>query len=279
MHRVVSRSACPFHNEPLYLIFREEPLMDASRYFDAMHNAMSAQHPGAQLLLTVKLQDTCGNDACLELKQLPGESTSILCYSTMGRRCLSFQLFRKGWQLCHNADGQLVGRFPASANGLIDETDFRAYCREDRLDLARTQRILSELQQCAGVDYRGRIPQDARTGAQITVESFVGTGARWTYWSQDAAPSLPLAAILYWLADFLAGAERRTLQADPQAARLAAQWLAGDTAVFFHPTVPLTAMNAAASASTSAPARRSRPAVPAARNKSWQSIMAVMASM
>ncbi len=279
MHRVVSRSARPLYNEPLYLIFREEPLMDANRYFDAMHNAMSAQHPGAQLLLTVKLQDTCGNDACLELKQLPGESTSILCYSTMGRRCLSFQLFRKGWQLCHNADGQLVGRFPASANGLIDETDFRAYCREDRLDLARTQRILSELQQCAGVDYRGRIPQDARTGAQITVESFVGTGARWTYWSQDAAPSLPLAAILYWLADFLAGAERRTLQADPQAARLAAQWLAGDTAVFFHPTVPLTAMNAAASASTSAPARRSRSAVPAARNKSWQSIMAVMASM
>ena len=279
MHRVVSRSARPLYNEPLYLIFREEPLMDANRYFDAMHNAMSAQHPGAQLLLTVQLQDTCGNDACLELKQLPGESTSILCYSTMGRRCLSFQLFRKGWQLCHNADGQLVGRFPASANGLIDETDFRAYCREDRLDLARTQRILSELQQCAGVDYRGRIPQDARTGAQITVESFVGTGARWTYWSQDAAPSLPLAAILYWLADFLAGAERRTLQADPQAARLAAQWLAGDTAVFFHPTVPLTAMNAAASASTSAPARRSRSAVPAARNKSWQSIMAVMASM
>ena len=33
--------------------------MDANRYFDAMHNAMSAQHPGAQLLLTVKLQDTC----------------------------------------------------------------------------------------------------------------------------------------------------------------------------------------------------------------------------
>ena len=31
--------------------------MDANRYFDAMHNAMSAQHPGAQLLLTVKLQD------------------------------------------------------------------------------------------------------------------------------------------------------------------------------------------------------------------------------
>ena len=43
--------------------------MDASRYFDAMHNAMSTQHVGAQLLLTVRLQDTCGNDAYLEVKQ------------------------------------------------------------------------------------------------------------------------------------------------------------------------------------------------------------------
>ena len=250
--------------------------MDANRYFDAMHNAMSAQHSGAQLLLTVKLQDTCGNDACLELKQLPGESTAILCYSTMGRRCLNFQLFRKGWQLCHNAEGQLVGRFPASAEGLIDAADFRAYCREDRLDMARTQRILAELCSCAGTDYRGSIPQNARTGAQITVESHVGAGARWVYWSQDVVPSLPLGAILYWLAEPLAGAERRTLQANPQAARLAAQWLAGDTAVFFHPSVPMTAMNAAASAP--APARR-RTAVPAARSKSWQSIMAVMAGM
>ena len=214
--------------------------MDANRYFDAMHNAMSAQHPGAQLLLTVKLQDTCGNDACLELKQLPGESTSILCYSTMGRRCLNFQLFRKGWQLCHNADGQLVGRFPSSADGLIDETDFRAYCREDRLDMARTQRITAELRQCAGINYQGSIPQNARTGAVITVESFVGAGARWTYWSQDVLPSLPLGAILY------------------------------------HPSVPMTAMNTVSSGS--APARR-RTTVPAARNKSWQSIMAVMAGM
>lgn len=253
--------------------------MDASRYFTAMHNAMSAQHPGAQLILTVNLQDTCGNDACLELKQLPGESTAILCYSTMGRRCLNFQLFRKGWQLCHNADGQMVGRFPASADRLIDETDFRAYCREDRLDMARTQRILTELRTLAGANYQGSIPQNARTGAMITVESFVGTGARWAYWSQDAAPSLPLSAILCWLADFLAGSERRILQANPQAARLAAQWLAGDTSVFFHPSVPLTAMNTAAS-TTSAAANRSRPAhASPARNKSWQSIMAVMASM
>ena len=107
--------------------------MDASRYFDAMHNAMSTQHAGAQLLLTVRLQDTCGNDAYLEVKQLPGEQSALVCYSTMGRRCLNFQLFRKGWQLCHNADGQLTGRFPSSADSLLSQTDFRAYCREDRL--------------------------------------------------------------------------------------------------------------------------------------------------
>lgn len=252
--------------------------MDANRYFDAMHNAMSAQHPGAQLLLTVKLQDTCGNDACLELKQLPGESTSILCYSTMGRRCLNFQLFRKGWQLCHNADGQLTGRFPSSADSLLSQTDFRAYCREDRLDAARTQRLIEELGQRAGTNYVGSIPQNARTGAQITVESHLGRGARWSYWNQDTSPCLPLGAILYWLADFLAGNERRALQSDPQAAALAAQWLAKDTAVFFCPSPALTVSSAA---SHTAPAgRRTRPApVPAARSKSWQSVLAAMAAV
>ena len=152
--------------------------MDANRYFSAMHNAMSTQHTGAKLLLTVELQDVCGNDACLELKQAPGESTAVLCYSTMGRRCLNFQLFRKGWQLCHNADGQLTGRFPASAEGLIDETDFRAYCREDRLDMARTQRILAELRPLTGTDYQGAMPQNTRSGAQITVKSYVGARAK-----------------------------------------------------------------------------------------------------
>ena len=257
--------------------------MDANRYFSAMHNAMSTQHTGAKLLLTVELQDVCGNDACLELKQAPGESTAVLCYSTMGRRCLNFQLFRKGWQLCHNADGQLTGRFPASAEGLIDETDFRAYCREDRLDMACTQRILAELRPLAGTDYQGAMPQNARSGAQITVKSYVGAGASWVYWSQSEAPCLPLGAILYWLADFLAGSERRALQADPRAAQLASYWLTRDTAVFFHPSVPLNAALEAVSVPVSAnraPARHPRPvSAPAARSKSWQSIMAAMASM
>lgn len=252
--------------------------MDASRYFDAMHNAMSTLHAGAQLLLTIRLQDTCGNDAYLEVKQLPGEQSAFVCYSTMGRRCLNFQLFRKGWQLCHNADGQLTGRFPSSADSLLSQTDFRAYCREDRLDAARTQRLVEELGQRAGTNYVGIIPQNARTGAQITVESHLGRGARWSYWSQDVSPCLPLAAILYWLADFLAGNERRALQSDPQAAALAAQWLAKDSAVFFCPSPALTVSSATGHSAPAA--RRTRPApVPAARSKSWQSVLAAMAAV
>ena len=252
--------------------------MDASRYFDAMHNAMSTLHAGAQLLLTICLQDTCGNDAYLEVKQLPGEQSALVCYSTMGRRCLNFQLFRKGWQLCHNADGQLTGRFPSSADSLLSQTDFRAYCREDRLDAARTQRLVEELGQRAGTNYVGIIPQNARTGAQITVESHLGRGARWSYWSQDVSPCLPLAAILYWLADFLAGSERRALQSDPQAAALAAQWLAKDTAVFFCPSPALTVSSATGHSVPAA--QRTRPApVPAARSKSWQSVLAAMAAV
>lgn len=252
--------------------------MDASRYFDAMHNAMSTLHAGAQLLLTIRLQDTCGNDAYLEVKQLPGEQSALVCYSTMGRRCLNFQLFRKGWQLCHNADGQLIGHFPSSADSLLSQTDFRAYCREDRLDAARTQRLVEELGQRAGTNYVGVIPQNARTGAQITVESHLGRGARWSYWSQDVSPCLPLAAILYWLADFLAGNERRALQSDPQAAALAAQWLAKDSAVFFCPSPALTVSSATGHSAPAA--RRTRPApVPAARSKSWQSVLAAMAAV
>ena len=122
------------------------------------------------------------------------------------------------------------------------------------------------------------IPQNARTGAQITVESHLGRGARWSYWNQDTSPCLPLGAILYWLADFLAGNERRALQSDPQAAALAAQWLTKDTAVFFCPSPALTVSSAACH--TAPAARRARPApVPAARSKSWQSVLAAMAAV
>ena len=80
------------------------------------------------------------------------------------------------------------------------------------------------------------------------------------------------------MTDFLAGNERRALQSDPQAAALAAQWLTKDTAVFFCPSPALTVSSAA---SYTAPAgRRTRPApVPAARSKSWQSVLAAMAAV
>ena len=236
--------------------FREERIMDANRYFTAMHNAMSSRLPGAQLLAAVRLQDLCGNDAYLEVRRMPGEHCATVCYSTMGRRGLNFQLFRKGWMLCHNESGQLTGQFPAKAESLLEDTDFHACCREDRLDAART-------------------------GAVITVDSFVGRGAHWSYSTLSKAPCLPVAAILYWLADSLAGAERRTLQADPEAAQLAAQWQSGTVEMFFHPAVPAAAQlqTQPQTPPVSRPARPARPAPTCARTKSWQSILAVMASM
>ena len=45
--------------------------MDASRYFEEMHRAMSAQKNNSSLLLTVKVQDLGGADAYLELRQSP----------------------------------------------------------------------------------------------------------------------------------------------------------------------------------------------------------------
>ena len=66
--------------------------MDAFRYFDAMHNAMSTQHAGAQLLLTVRLQDTCGNDAYLEVKQLPGEQSALVSCSARAGSCATMRM-------------------------------------------------------------------------------------------------------------------------------------------------------------------------------------------
>ena len=168
--------------------FREERIMDANRYFTAMHNAMSSRLPGAQLLAAVRLQDLCGNDAYLEVRRMPGEHCATVCYSTMGRRGLNFQLFRKGWMLCHNESGQLTGQFPAKAESLLEDTDFHACCREDRLDAARTDRMVQELETLAGTDCDLPLPRDARTGAVITVDSFVGRGAHWSYSSPEQGP-------------------------------------------------------------------------------------------
>ena len=162
--------------------------MDASRYFEEMHRAMSAQKNNSSLLLTVKVQDLGGADAYLELRQSPNGRARVF-YSTMGRRNLNFQLFRKGWQLCHNASGEMTGQFPTRAENLLDSADFSACIRDDTLDAGRTEIILRELRRAAGTS-RSCLPQSAREGAMITVESVVGRGGEWNYWSTRAADCL-----------------------------------------------------------------------------------------
>lgn len=198
--------------------------MDAARYFEMMHRAMSARKRDTTLLLRVKVQDLGGADAYLELRQEPGSARVRLFYSTMGRRNLNFQLFRKAGALPQRFRRD-DGRFPAKADELLSADDFAAYIRDDALDAGRAERVLHELRRCSG-DHTAALPRNAREGALITVDSFVGRGAHWCYWSTDAAAQLPMAAVLCWLGDFLAGTERRTLQSCPEAVQLAAQWQA-----------------------------------------------------
>ena len=247
--------------------------MDAARYFEMMHRAMSARKRDTTLLLRVKVQDLGGADAYLELRQEPGSGRVRLFYSTMGRRNLNFQLFRKGWQLCHNASGEMTGRFPAKADELLSADDFAAYIRDDALDAGRAERVLHELRRCSG-DHTAALPRNAREGALITVDSFVGRGAHWCYWSTDAAAQLPMAAVLCWLGDFLAGTERRTLQSCPEAVQLAAQWQADLASPFACPVDRMPQPMA-----PPAPAAARRASAQPVQNPRWQSILAVLATV
>lgn len=242
--------------------------MDANRYFEGMHHAMSAQKSGTTLLLSVRVQDLGGADAYLELRRGTCGPARVF-YSTMGRRELNFQLFRKGWQLCHNASGELTGQFPTKADALLDAADFSACIRNDALDAAHTDFILQKLRHLSGLSLPA-LPPDPRDDAVITVDSFVGCGGHWCYGSRQAADCLPLAALLCWLGDYLAGTERRTLQSCPQAMALAAQWQAQLTSPFARP-------------SDAAPQPAARPAprrtAPTAQNPHWQSILAVLATV
>ena len=118
--------------------------MDANRYFEEMHRAMSAQKSDHSLILSVKVQDLGGADAYLELRRSASGHARVF-YSTMGRQNFNFQLFRKGWQLCHNASGELTGRFPTKAEALLDTADFSACIRDDAFDAARTDFIVAQL--------------------------------------------------------------------------------------------------------------------------------------
>jgi len=247
--------------------------MDAARYFEMMHRAMSARKRDTTLLLRVKVQDLGGADAYLELRQESGSARVRVFYSTMGRRNLNFQLFRKGWQLCHNASGEMTGRFPAKADELLSADDFAAYIRDDALDAGRAERVLHELRRCSG-DHTAALPRNAREGALITVDSFVGRGAHWCYWSTDAAAQLPMAAVLCWLGDFLAGTERRTLQSCPEAVQLAAQWQADLASPFACPVDRMPQPMA-----PTAPAAARRASAQPVQNPRWQSILAVLATV
>ena len=215
--------------------------MDAARYFEMMHRAMSARKRDTTLLLRVKVQDLGGADAYLELRQEPGSARVRLFYSTMGRRNLNFQLFRKGWQLCHNASGEMTGRFPAKADELLSADDFAAYIRDDALDAGRAERVLHELRHCSG---------------------------------DHTAALLPMAAVLCWLGDFLAGTERRTLQSCPEAVQLAAQWQADLASPFACPVDRMPQPMAPA-----APAAARRASAQPVQNPRWQSILAVLATV
>ncbi|MFR6092381.1 MAG: hypothetical protein ACLUIR_03120 [Faecalibacterium prausnitzii] len=87
--------------------------------------------------------------------------------------------------------------------------------------------------------------------------------------SARAAEQLNIAAILCWLGDYLAGAERRTLQSCPEAMQLAAAW----QAAFLSP-LPQSAQRPQP-AQTPRPIRRA----PAVENPRWQSILAVLATV
>ena len=63
-----------------------------------------------------------------------------------------------------------------------------------------------------------------------------------------------------------------------EAAQLAAQWQSGTVEMFFHPAVPAAAQ-LQTQPQTTPVSRPARPAPTCARTKSWQSILAVMASM
>ncbi|MGN0707412.1 MAG: hypothetical protein ACI4JC_05370 [Faecalibacterium sp.] len=249
--------------------------MDAKRYFAEMHKAMGPQMAGMELLLTVQVQDCAGADAYLELGCSPDRRVCRVSYSTMGRRAIDFQLFRRGWQTCHNEAGEMTGQFPSSAKNLIEDTDFHAFVRSDPLDAGRAGRILCELQRRSGTYYDAALPRDIHSGAVITVDSMLGRGAHWRYWSGDCCGCLPIAAILCWLADVLAGSERQLLQSHPQASALAARWDA-ELRSADPPPVDLRPHTAARPSA----AARSRPhSGRAAQNDRWQSILAVLSTV
>ena len=243
--------------------------MDAARYFEEMHLAMSSQKPEYRLVLSVKVQDLGGADAYLELRQEPVSGKARVFYSTMGRQKLNFQLVRKGVAELPQRLGRADRALPRHRRRSAGPDGFLCLCpgrrprqRPDGAHSGRSGPYCRWL-------WDGRPLLPPGKGALITVERFVGRPAHWSYWSTRAAEQLNIAAILCWLGDYLAGAERRTLQSCPEAMQLAAAW----QAALFAP-LPQTAQRPQ-------PVQMPRPVrrAPAVENKRWQSILAVLATV
>ena len=107
----------------------------------------------------------------------------------------------------------------------------------------------------------------------ITVESFVGRGGEWNYWSTRAADCLSIAAILCWLGGLSGrnGAAHPAIQ--PEAMALAARWQAELASPFAQPADCV--QRPARTVSPSAPRR----AAQQVQNPRWQSILAVLATV
>ena len=98
--------------------------MDATRYFEEMHRAMAAQKTASQLARRPATRIPLAAMPILELRRNPadGSSPHFVLYDGT-QRSLNFQLFRKGWQLCHNAAGELTGLFPFQCRGIDIRTE------------------------------------------------------------------------------------------------------------------------------------------------------------
>ena len=58
--------------------------MDANRYFEQMHQVMSAQKRDFSLILSVKVQDLGGADAYIELRRNASGRARVFCLLVCG---------------------------------------------------------------------------------------------------------------------------------------------------------------------------------------------------
>ena len=87
---------------------------------------------------------------------------------------------------------KMITRFPSSAEGLLDQTDFRAFYRDEPFDPDKAAHILDTLRRHAGQNISAPAQ---RSGSCVTVDSYIGGGAHWSYAEAPGSACLPAAAI------------------------------------------------------------------------------------